>query len=263
MTADALPLPQPALGPLPSGQPPHRRSLALVSNEEVAPAIHVLTFDLPPTDPLYFLPGQYVTFYLQREGRSVTRSYSIFSSAERHERVSLLVKEVPHGFASTYLCELSPAARPSLMALAPLGRFVLQDPGGRIVVLVATGVGLAPFVPMLELLRRDRPETPVWLFLGNRYAAEMVYHTELRALSAAWPTFHFVPVISRPPADGSWKGAVGHVEEAVSGRFPDLSMADVYICGSNPMVSQMQALSLQLKGRRDRIFVDRWGESEE
>ncbi len=130
-------------------------------------------------------------------------------------------------------------------------------------VLVATGVGLAPFVPMLELLRRDRPETPVWLFLGNRYAAEMVYHTELRALSAAWPSFHFVPVISRPPADGSWKGAVGHVEEAVSGRFPDLSMADVYICGSNPMVSQMQALSLQLKGRRDRIFVDRWGESEE
>lgn len=244
-------------------QPPRRRELTLVSNAEIAPSIYVLTLGLQPRDSMYFLPGQYVTFYLKRDGKSVTRSYSIFSSANQHDHVSLLIKKVPLGFASHYLCGLSPLLKPTLTVLAPLGRFVLRDPEDRTVVLVATGVGLAPFIPMLERLWKEHPGCTTWLFYGNRLIDDMVYRKELELLAQTWPGFRFVPVLSRPPVDGSWTGAVGHVEEHVQAQLPDLSHADVYLCGINRMVNQMQELALELHCPKEQVFVDRWGDHEE
>jgi CDP-4-dehydro-6-deoxyglucose reductase, E3 len=267
MTESALPGRREALrGPRPLGiedaaaSPSRARALTLQHNELVGPKIHVLTFGLGPAEEFEFRPGQYVTFRLQRDGKSLPRSYSIYSSPHRRDRISLLIKEVPGGFASPYLCGLSPDSHPTLTALAPLGRFVLHDPGDRTVVLVATGVGLAPFLPMLERIREYAPATPTWLVYGNRYLEEVVDRPALERLSLSWPSFHFLPVLSRPPSDGSWPGAVGHVEEAVARQFPDLSCADVYLCGATAMVNEMQALALSLHAPKERVFVDRWGE---
>lgn len=258
---------EPDLGPAapvpPPASRPHRRPVALLANSEVAPSIHVLEFGLAPDDPMEFLPGQYVTFLLERQGRPVTRSYSIFSSADRHDRFSLLVKRVPQGFASNLLCDRAPSDAAPLTVLAPLGRFVLHDPGDRSVLLVATGVGLAPFVPMLERLRRDYPATPTRLVWGNRYVEEMVARVELDRVADGWPGFHREAVISRPPSDGGWSGRVGHVQECVRALCPDLSRTDVYLCGANAMVNDAQELALELHCPKDHVFVDRWGESEE
>ena len=244
-------------------QPPRRREVTLVGNVEVGPSLHVLEFAVPPSDPIDFDPGQYVTFYLLREGKRVTRSYSIFSSAGRRSTFRLLIKKVPHGFGSTLLCGLTPLTRPTFSVLAPVGRFLLQDPGGRSVVLVATGTGLAPFVPMLYELWKMHPTTPTWLFYGTRYRDEVVHAKELRLLERVWERFHFVPIVSRPPKDGSWGGAVGHVQEQVRVSFPDLSGADVYLCGVNEMVNDMQGLALELGCPKDRIIVERYGQDAE
>ena len=242
---------------------PRLHRMTLESNTEVAPSIYVLRWSLPEGDPLYFEPGQYVTFSLRRGERPIPRSYSIFSSANRHDRISLLIKKVPQGFGSHYLTGLDPLRRPTLPVLAPLGRFVLHDPEDRTVVLVGTGVGIAPFVPMLERLRDEHPETPVWLFYGTRFEEELVDRAGFELLARVWERFHFVPVLSKPPEDGSWHGAAGHVEEPVRARFPELSRADVYLCGANRMVNEMQALALDLHAPKDRVFVDRWGEHAE
>lgn len=232
----------------------------MFSNEELAPSIHHLTFALETGDSIEFEPGQYVTFLLSREGRTLARSYSICSSADQHAGFSLLVKRVPSGFASGLLCGLSPGPDRPLTVLAPLGRFVLHDPGGRSVVMIATGVGLAPFLPMLERLHRDHPTTPTWLFWGNRYASELVFRNDIERLATRWPKFRFVPVVSRPPTDGSWPGAAGHVEEHLRAQIPDLSSSDVYLCGANQMVGQTHELALELRASRSRIFADRWGD---
>ncbi|MEM0129536.1 MAG: FAD-dependent oxidoreductase [Thermoplasmata archaeon] len=234
--------------------------MTLTGNVVVGPSIHVLTFALPPDDPMEFVPGQYVTFYLRRDGKSVTRSYSIYSSASLRDRFALLVKRVPMGFASNHLCDLSPSPATTETILAPLGKFLYRDPGDRRVLMVATGVGLAPFVPMLERLRERSPSTDTWLVWGNRHAEDMVGRSALEDLAAAWPRFHFAPVLSRPPSDGSWRGATGHVQDVVRSRFPDLADVDVYLCGANAMVNEMQDLAISLGAPKDHVYVDRWGE---
>lgn len=244
----------------PATSHPHRRTVTLTANVSLAPSIHVLTFALEAGDPMDFTPGQYVTFYLRRDGKPVTRSYSIYSSANLHDRFSLLIKRVPRGFASSHLCDLVPAQHPTETVLGPLGRFLYRNPGPRTVLMVATGVGLAPFLPMLERLRAESPRASASLVWGNRYLEDMVVRRELEALQASWPNFRFFPVLSRPPTDGSWTGAVGHVQDEVRRRFPDLDQADVYLCGLNQMVNETQELSLALGCPKEHVFVDRWGE---
>jgi CDP-4-dehydro-6-deoxyglucose reductase, E3 len=238
--------------------PPHTREVFLELNRVLGPSTHVLRFRTAPGDAFSFAPGQYITFYLSRAGRSITRSYSFFSRAGEVGSFDLLIKQVPGGYGSTFLCGLSPASRQTLKALAPLGRFVLRDPGNRTVVLVATGTGLAPFVPMLDDLRTRFPERPTWLIFGNRFREDVVYYDELRALEIAWPAFHFLPTLSRPPADGSWNGAVGHVEAVLQERFPDLTNSDVYICGVPEMVNETQELAYRLDCPKDHVFVERY-----
>lgn len=239
-------------------QPPHHLQVTLLSNVEVAPSLHVLEFTPTTHESVDFDPGQYLTFYLEREGKRLTRSYSFFSSAKRHDRFRLLIKKVDGGFGSTFLCGLSSSSGPVLEALAPLGKFVLKPPANRTVVMVATGTGLAPFVPMLEALWKGHPSTPTWLFYGNRKVEDVVDRTELTLLERVWPSFHFVPIISRPPSEGSWRGKVGHVQAHVRDAFPDLSTADVYLCGVKEMVNEMQDLSIQLGCPKDHVFVERY-----
>jgi ferredoxin-NADP reductase len=239
-------------------EPLHKREVFLESNRVLGPALHLLTFRIAPDEAFTFAPGQYITFFLTREGKSITRSYSFFSPAGKVDRFDLLVKEVPGGYGSTFLCRLPADSHPRLTGLAPLGRFFLNDPSGRDVVLVATGTGLAPFVPMLDELRARFPQTPTYLIFGNRHREEVVYLDELRELERAWPSFHFLPILSQPPADGSWPYAVGHVEDTLAARFPHLSSADVYVCGVPAMVNEVQALALRLGCPKDRVFVERY-----
>ena len=126
--------------------------------------------------------------------------------------------------------------------------------------MVATGVGVAPFVPMLERLQSENPAAPTWLVWGNRFAQEIVDRGRLETWERSWPGFHFLPVLSRPPEDGSWTGSVGHVQASVRQHFPNLGDADVYLCGANQMVNEMQELALELGCPKDHVFVDRWGE---
>lgn len=224
----------------------------------MAPSTHVLELRTAPGEGFSFDAGQYVTFFLTRNGRSITRSYSIFSPAGRTEAFSLLVKQVPGGYGSTYLCGLVPGSHETLTVLAPVGRFVLADPGDRAVVLVATGTGLAPFRPMLRELRAHHPTTPTLLIYGNRFLEDVVLLDELRTLESDWPAFRFGPVLSRPPPSNGWHGAVGHVQDVLAREVPDASRSDIYLCGVPEMVNQTQELALQLGCPKARVFVERY-----
>ncbi len=236
---------------------PRKRDFFLEGNRVIAPQVHVLTFHTATDDSFSFAPGQYVTFYLARAGNSITRSSS-FSPAGKVGKFDLLIKQVPEGYGSTLLCGLVPATHPTLKGLAPLGRFLLKPPGDRAVVFVATGTGLAPFIPMLDALRAHASQTPTWLIFGERFQEDLFYFDEMRELEMVWPAFHFLPMLSHPPANGSWHGGLGHVEDALRERFPDLSNSDVYLCGVPAMVNETQELALHLNCPKDHIFVERY-----
>ena len=234
--------------------PPRKRTVSVAQNRVVAPSVRLLTFSLEPTDQLHFDPGQFVTFYVPRSGTTVTRSYSICSSPDRESDFDLCIKQVDGGFVSTYLSARSPGERQNV--IAPLGRFLLRDPESHPVIFASTGTGIAPFIPMLERLERMRPGHPRWLFSGCRHKEDLLFHPELSAMGARDPSFHYVPVLSRPPP--TWSGASGHLQDTLRSMVPALAGCHLYICGVPQMVAEVQALAQELGCPREQTFIERY-----
>ncbi len=201
-----------------------------------------------------FLPGQFVTFYVPRNGATITRSYSIASEPDTADRFRLCVKRVEGGFVSSYLCEQSVGKE--LNVIGPLGRFLLRDPGDRTVIFVATGTGVGPFVPMLAALLSEHPNQPTWLFFGSRSEEDLIFRNEFELAARSHPNFRYVPSLSRPSA--GWTGSTGHIEKPLRQYFPDLSRSDVYICGVPQMVGEVQQLAADLACPKERTFVERY-----
>ncbi len=190
-----------------------------------------------------FHPGQFVSIMVDKEGKSVSRPYSIASPPENKDHIELCIRKVPDGFMSNYLSELKPGTQVRLRG--PLGRFILLEPVMNDVVFIATGTGVAPFVSMLGHIYRQGsdvdPSRHFWLFLGVRYVKEMMYRRYLEDLSRAHPNFHMVWVVSRPETP-DWNGRVGHVQDFLKAEVKEARDKHVYICGLRHMLEETKPL---------------------
>jgi CDP-4-dehydro-6-deoxyglucose reductase len=201
-----------------------------------------VTVRLPPDEPFAFRAGQHVDIIARQGDR---RSYSIASPATTPQRLSFDIRRIDGGVLSRYWFE---QARPNdlLRLRGPLGTFWLRPAPAHDLVFLATGTGIAPIRSMLEALPFDGPHAPrsVTLYWGNRSPEDFYWQPPA---NARW---RFVPVLSRPPADGP--GARGHVQDVFLAQGPDLSRTLVYACGSPSMIESARARLIEagLDGRR-------------
>ncbi|MBK8479683.1 MAG: FAD-dependent oxidoreductase [Proteobacteria bacterium] len=213
----------------------------LVRAEELTPTVRRLWFERADGQALAFSPGQYARFALHAtEGLAVsTGAYSLCEPPRADGRYAICVKQQrAHGVAEALL-----HAEPGLClpTQAPVGRFVLEPRAAAPLLLVATGVGVAPFHAMIEQLRELVGHCEVHLLLGARRPAELLFDDEWRALASSAARFHYRPVVSRPEPEDDWKGRIGRVDALLDGLPQLLSGFRAYVCGHSPMVLQLRA----------------------
>jgi CDP-4-dehydro-6-deoxyglucose reductase len=221
----------------------------LIESFEIAPEVKHFVFEVPEVEQLPYLPGQFVSFTREFDGKKVTRAYST-ASAPSGNRFELCLNRVPGGIFSPYLFAMRPGE--TLEMKGPLGFFTVKDPD-RDAIFVATGTGIAPFRGMLQARARKGGGGELTLVFGVRYEHSLLYRKEFEELASKDPKFRFWPVLSRPGAD--WQGRTGHVQPHVLEALGERRDVDVYICGLKAMVDDMRA---QLKAvgldRRHIIF---------
>lgn len=221
----------------------------LIESFEIAPEVKHFVFEVPEVEQLPYLPGQFVSFTREFDGKKVTRAYST-ASAPSGNRFELCLNRVPGGIFSPYLFAMRPGE--TLEMKGPLGFFTVKDPD-RDAIFVATGTGIAPFRGMLQARARKGGGGELTLVFGVRYEHSLLYRKEFEEWASKDPKFRFWPVLSRPGAD--WQGRTGHVQPHVLEALGERRDVDVYICGLKAMVDDMRA---QLKAvgldRRHIIF---------
>ncbi|MCK0536702.1 benzoate 1,2-dioxygenase electron transfer component BenC [Alcanivorax quisquiliarum] len=182
-------------------------------------------------EPLAFLPGQYMN--VQVPGTNQTRSYS-FSSLPGESSFSFLIRNVPGGLMSSWL--VGKAKTGDRLTLGgPLGVFYLR-PVARPVLMLAGGTGLAPFLSMLEQLKKTGLEHPVHLVYGVSKDEDLVGLEALHTFAAELEQFTFKTVVSSEASDHPNKGYVTHHLDEAPLNEGDV---DVYLCGPPPMVDSV------------------------
>jgi phenol hydroxylase P5 protein len=217
-----------------------RHTLVVKDVVDISPTTYVVRFVMDNGEEVFdFQPGQFLSIFAEKEGRAVSRPYSIASPPHEKEHLELCIKVVEGGFMSNYLHRVAP--RTKLRAMGPLGRFILLEPILNDIAFVATGTGVAPFVCMLKHIFHRGTNFEMHLFFGVRYVRELIYRDLFEVLAKEHDNFHFHPTISRPETP-EWEGRVGYVQKAIEEEIEDPSNMHAYICGLHKMVEETKNL---------------------
>ncbi|MDF0605078.1 benzoate 1,2-dioxygenase electron transfer component BenC [Neisseriaceae bacterium TC5R-5] len=182
---------------------------------------------------LSFLPGQYVN--LQVPGTDQSRAYS-FSSMNRQNEVSFLIRNVPGGVMSTFLGQRAKAGD-AIELTGPLGSFYLRDIK-RPVLMLAGGTGLAPFMAMLEKMAEGGGSSrPIHLIYGVNHDTDLVHMEKLQSFVEQLPAFTFNACVVSAESAYPHKG---YVTEHITPAQLNDGDVDIYLCGPPPMVEAVR-----------------------
>jgi ferredoxin-NADP reductase len=204
-----------------------------------------------------FVPGQWLSVKANTpDGQEMTRPYSIASPPSENGHVAFCLNRVHEGFMSNYLLSLNPSDEIAFQG--PFGNFILHPPM-RDTVFIATGTGIAPFRAMLHwlLAEEERHEgRQLSLLFGARTEQDLYYREEFEQLAAKHRNFHFLPTLSRAPAE--WRGLRGYVQTHVPEIVGSRKDMHAYICGLAKMVKANRDLLKNLGWDRTSIRYERY-----
>ena len=133
------------------------------------------SFTTTRDDGLRFDNGQFVMIGLPVDGRPLMRAYSI-ASANWEEELEFFSIKVPNGPLTSRLRHLQPGDD-LLVSRKPTGTLLISDlHPGRVLYLLATGTGLAPFLSVIKDPETYERFDTVVLTQGVRGVGDLCYH---------------------------------------------------------------------------------------
>lgn len=220
-----------------------------------------LEFAVQAVERFDFVPGQFLSLVAPKEGREITRAYSIASAPYHDTRFDLCLNRVDDGFFSNLLCDIKEGE--TIHFHGPHGMFVLRNPL-RDSIFICTGTGVAPirgFIQWLFAAPQRSMGHEFWLVYGTRYEEDIFYRDFFERVAAQYPNFHYVATLSRAPE--SWQNPRGYVQEHVRAIVEGLpverrSELDAYICGLNNMVKANRQLLAELGFQKKNVIYERY-----
>lgn len=211
-----------------------RIGLTLVGRRAMGSGVYEYRFEADR--PLRFRPGQYLELHLPHAGtdsRGARRALSIASPPGGEVCVAIREPEDASSFKQA-LAASSPGAR--VVATGVSGDFLLpRDPRAK-VLLIASGIGITPFMSQLRAGAADRD---IRLIHHVRAGEVQPYAEEIAALD-----------LDARVVDGHLPGW-----DEIAGLVPDLAEREVYLSGSPAAVDSMRRA---LRGRVRRLRTDRF-----
>lgn len=221
-----------------------------------APDVMVVRLELAPGKRLQFVAGQYIEIMLDDGQR---RAFSIANAPHEEDVLELHIQRRPGGVFTSHVFD-GLSCGECLRIEGPYGNFRLDATigggAGAPLIMVAGGTGFAPVKSIVEDTLRRQLVRPIFIYWGARRPEGLYMHELALEWAARHAHIQYVPVLSAPLAQDAWQGRTGAVHQAVTADHPDLSAADIYLCGSEKLIAASRAAFLLQGARNGRIHSD-------
>ncbi len=224
------------------------QNVKILSRKDYAPDLWSICVEAQ--ERLNFKPGQYATLGVEADGKVIEKPYSIVSSP-LEEQIEFFFELVPEGELTPHLHKLQ-AGETLLMRRQAKGLFTMDGKSGHSQhYFLCTVTGVAPYVSMVRTLAREAekgkaPGVQLVLVQAASRSWEFAYQEELQALSKPASWFHYIPTVSRPWEDTSWKGEVGRAEDVLRKYLDSLGLdpsnTTAYLCGHPQMIENAKGI---------------------
>lgn len=224
-------------------------SLPLKSRSEVAEGTLEFRFDRP--EAMTFKAGQTMDFTLiappETDDEGNARTFSINSAPDDAE---LMFVTRLRDTAFKRVLRTMPLGT-ALKLEGPFGDFTLHNKASRPAVLLAGGIGIAPFRSIARRAAHERLAHRIFLFYSNKGPENAAFLSELADLEGANPNFTFVPTMDRmSDSHQPWKGETGRIDYALIEKYrrrgsaagTELPDPIYYMAGPAGMVAALRAM---------------------
>nr|MBI5455510.1 RnfABCDGE type electron transport complex subunit D [Candidatus Levybacteria bacterium] len=235
--------------------PNYRFSLSLKWKKQLSSDTLEFAFDKPLD--FKFIPGQFMEWTLphkKTDNRGNRRYFSIVSSPTE-QIIKILVKF--YSPSSSYKKELFNVLEgKEIIASQVSGDFTLSKDVKIPMVFIAGGVGIAPFISMIQYLIDKNIVMDIILIYSNRTDNEILYKDILeRARQNGVKTIYVLTDKEHLPAD--WQGLSGHLnEDVIKTQIPDFSKRKFYISGPQLMVQSFEKILKKAGVKKKKIKTD-------
>ena len=210
-----------------------------------------LGFEVTDDRPFSFQPGNFVRVEAHVPGKGYHRgTYCIAMPPSEYRRFELLVRVVQGGRMSAYLSTLRLGDEVAFRG--PTGRSMAKfAAGGDDLVLVGTGVGIAPLYSLSASLLRAGDGRRIDLFWGLRSTDDLCLAAELDRLADAHDNFRHQISLS-DPSEG-WDGLRGRVTESVSLAVETQRFV---LSGNGAMIEEFAAALGEIGVPREAVYEE-------
>jgi ferredoxin/flavodoxin---NADP+ reductase len=192
--------------------------------------------------------------------RMIRRAYSIASESRAEEYLEFYLTHVSSGELTPRLFTLKLRDRLYVGPKA-VGVFTLAKAAPhKHILMIGTGTGLAPYMSMLRSELVCNGERQFVVVHGARFSWDLGYRTELVGLARHCSNFHYLPVITRPQEDVTWRGRSGYLQNVIASTAIEEETGlpvtpdnfDIYLCGNPGMIETVIAWAEARGFVRDR-----------
>lgn len=197
--------------------------------------------------------GQFCTFQAEIGGETVGRCYSMSSSPDTGDPLTVTVKRVEGGRMSNWMND-TVSAGSVLEVLRPTGLFVLRDSEAPIVGF-AGGSGITPILSIVKsALATTRRE--ILLVYANKRRDDVIFREDLERLVAG--SDGRLRVHHHLDADSGFLDA-----DACAALIGDRTAGDFYVCGPGPYMDVVEAGLAKRGVGPDQLFIERFDVAED
>ena len=135
----------------------------------------------------------------------------------------------------------------------------MRDASQTSLLLIAGGIGVTPFIPIIRHLEAHSFPIRVSLLLSNKNSTNVPFLPHLKAIAAQHPTRFDLLLCVTQEKEVTLPTIAGRISaETISGFFADFTAAGVYVCGPEPFIQASLALLASLKVPSNAVSLERF-----
>lgn len=207
-------------------------------------------YTVEPSEPLSFVAGAFVNLFIQHEGKTIRRAFSISSSDQNPNAFTLSIRLSPSGELTPILWEKDFSGE-TIKLMGPLGLNTADKMHSKRIFLFGFGIGAGVVKSLAEHMVKRNDITSLTIATGNRTIEEILHKDYFDHLATHNDKVSVTYVVS-DKNQSQYK--TGYIQDYIAEY--DFSNADVYMCGQVAACTALEAAIKTTDPQNCNFFIE-------